>query len=228
MAISDCKSCIGIIDKIKAIPEIFANPVLKLAKVGKNVFWHRKEITQDIKRAHEDWDAKNFKEFGEFIGKIAGISLKAQAEALGIQETEIGALLFLSHYWQASFEKQLNITDCSTGVEKSYVVILDIIAQIKAGNMTEVIANLALHGMEVYNNVSQCASMVPSFLDGVSEFKKLESISHATSAIISAFTHHFIDMPKDIVAVFTTLLAQDWAGLGDATGQMTHYVLEAC
>lgn len=44
-AIDDCKSCIGIIDKLKAIPEIFANPLLKLAKVGKNVFWHRKEIT---------------------------------------------------------------------------------------------------------------------------------------------------------------------------------------
>ncbi len=66
--VSDCESCVGIIDDFKNIALIFANPVVFLEKVGFNIFWHYRDITNDISAAIVDYENDNFYEFGEFIG----------------------------------------------------------------------------------------------------------------------------------------------------------------
>jgi len=78
-AIADCKSCTGIISRVETIAALFANPVHFLEKVGKNILWHFKDITGDVKQAREDWETGQWKEFGLFCGKIAAIALKMPA-----------------------------------------------------------------------------------------------------------------------------------------------------
>ena len=74
-AISDCKSCVGIVSKVETIAALFVNPVRFLQKVGKNIIWHFKDITGDIHQAKEDWEAGKWREFGEFCGKITAVAL---------------------------------------------------------------------------------------------------------------------------------------------------------
>jgi len=83
-ALSDCKSCVGIISKIETITDIFVNPVHFLEKVGKNIIWHFKDITGDIHQAKEDWETGKYREFGEFCGKITAVALSKTGEPMKV------------------------------------------------------------------------------------------------------------------------------------------------
>ena len=58
--IKECKSCTGIIKEVETFASFFANPLIALEKIGKNIIWHHKEITGDIKQAISDWEAQNW------------------------------------------------------------------------------------------------------------------------------------------------------------------------
>ena len=72
--IAECESCAGIIQDFKNMATIFANPIFFLEKVGFNIFWHFRDITNDISKAKDDWNSENFFEFGEFVGKVIAMA----------------------------------------------------------------------------------------------------------------------------------------------------------
>lgn len=72
--IAECESCAGIVQDFKNMATIFANPIFFLEKVGFNIFWHFRDITNDISKAKDDWNSENFFEFGEFVGKVIAMA----------------------------------------------------------------------------------------------------------------------------------------------------------
>lgn len=56
----------------------FTHPLAELAKIGWNVFWHYRDITNDLKEAKAAWNNKQFRDFGEFIGMMIEIALNGE------------------------------------------------------------------------------------------------------------------------------------------------------
>jgi len=76
--LSECKECAHILDEFKKMAIVFSNPALFLVDVGKNVFWHFRDITKDIHEAWTAWDNKQYRDFGEFIGELIAIATKVK------------------------------------------------------------------------------------------------------------------------------------------------------
>lgn len=84
--ISECESCAGIVGELEHIAELFASPVKFLEQVGIDIFWHRKEISADIKQARANWEAGNYELFGEFVGEMIAIAIGAN-DAVTVTES---------------------------------------------------------------------------------------------------------------------------------------------
>lgn len=99
-ALKDCRNCFGIVNKLKNMVTLFANPLKSLTKVGKNIIWHHKDITRNIKGAISAWDERDFYQFGENIGIMIGQligKIEEQANRLQIS-TKDGALFFAGFF----------------------------------------------------------------------------------------------------------------------------------
>lgn len=79
--VKECEDCLGIIGEIRGFATLFASPGKFLLKSGLNIFWHRKDISKDIKGAISDWENNEWENFGIRIGDLIKIAFK-QKKAL--------------------------------------------------------------------------------------------------------------------------------------------------
>ena len=84
------------------------------------------------------------------------------------------------------------------------------------------------HYQEVVEGFGQCKDGAHEFMEGIQQFKKLESVPHAIEAANTAAMHHLIDFPKDVAQAIAAVTSGDWNTLGDKTGELTGFVLAEC
>jgi hypothetical protein len=130
-AIKECESCTGIIKEIEGLAELFSNPVAFLESIGMNIIWHYKDITGDLHKAKEDWEAKKYQEFGEFIGKIVAIAMKHKSTAptTHVIPTPLDAALFFKGFMETASGPVGDLTKCVDTSEALTYTINDLLEQ---------------------------------------------------------------------------------------------------
>ena len=76
--ITECDNVLEAMDKIDDVVAELSDPVALVVTSGWHIFWHVREITEDIKGAIDDWDHENYFDFGKDIGEITSIVLVGQ------------------------------------------------------------------------------------------------------------------------------------------------------
>lgn len=218
--VKECEGCKGILREIEKVALLFSNPVKYLEKVGTNIFFHHKEISKEIKEARNNWKAKNYKQFGIFCGEIVATALKQ------LNGEHLGLIEFIQHYWEAAFNETLEITQCEDGINNVYNVTLEAWKMIKNGQYPQAITYIMAYFPEIKREAIKCEATLPAFMDGINQFKKINSVDVAVEAITAAFLKHFVEIPKDVSEAFWAITRKEWDLLGDALGDITGYVLE--
>ena len=70
-AVRDCKDIENIVKKVKGLATLFANPTMLVVDIGKNIFWHSKDIFKEVIAAINAHDNEQWFEMGRQIGIIA-------------------------------------------------------------------------------------------------------------------------------------------------------------
>lgn len=129
--IQECESCTGIINDFKNIAIIFSNPLIFLEKVGFNIFWHFRDITNDISKAKDDWNSENFFEFGEFVGKV--IAMATRARLAGRYTSAQDVSLIIEGVFLGLFNEKYPVQDCITNADQIWNDIEKIAFYLKQG-----------------------------------------------------------------------------------------------
>ncbi len=225
--VKECESCVGIIGEIKGFATIFANPVIALEKIGKNIIWHHKEITGDVKQAISDWETKNWKEFGEFVGKIIMIAMPTSERTVALPNVD-DLFTFMGHYWKAAFGLELNLVNCDEAGSKMIEVVTEIVSLYKLGHFQQALTYFMASIPDIKAGFGHCTSCQKELIAGIGQLKALQSPTHAIEGFNHAFKHHPIAMPKDIAVATSSYKKHNYAKLGDSTGEITHFVLDEC
>lgn len=65
-------------------------------------------------------------------------------------------------------------------------------------------------------------------MEGIKQFKKLESVPHAIEAANNAAKNNIIAFPADVFQAVTAFTSSDWNTAGDKTGELTGFILAEC
>ena len=229
LALKDCKNAEGIIKEFEKVKDVFSSPLKFLSESGLRVLWHFRDITADIKGAHANWDAKNYLEFGKFIGMIGKIAFGGDLLEVSVPTITVDNLFtFLHHYWYAAFGLNLELVLCDVEGKKAVEIVNEIISLYNLGMHSQALVYFLNKQSEIVGLFSHCRSGAKEFIQGVTELAWLESPGHAIDAMNNAVRHHYIAFPKDVIAAKNALASGDFARLGDVLGELTDFVLEEC
>lgn len=228
-ALSECKDAEGIIKEFEKVRDVFKSPLKFLEESGLRILWHFRDITKDISAAKENWNNKNYVEFGRFIGLIGKIAFGGDILSAAIPKmTADNLLTFLHHYWWSAFGLDLQVAVCDTEGQKSVEIINEIIQLYNLGMFNQALTFAMAKYPEIVGLFSHCRSGAKEFIEGVNELTWLQSPGHALDAIQLAMKHHIIGFPKDVMIAKQALADGDFAKLGDSLGELTDFVLEEC
>ena len=228
-ALGECKNAEGIIQEFKKVRDVFQSPLRFLEESGLRILWHFRDITKDISGARENWNNKNYVEFGRFIGFIGKIAFGGDLLAAGLpQVTADNLLVFLHHFWWNAFGLDLQVAVCDTEGKKAVEIINEVIELYNLGMFNQALTFFMAKYPTIIGLFSHCRSGAKEFIEGINELAWLESPLHALDAVNKAMQHHIISFPKDVLIAKQALEAGDYAKLGDALGELCDFVLEEC
>ena len=228
-ALSECKDAEGIIQEFAKVKDIFKSPFKFLTESGLRILWHFRDITKDISSAKENWNNKNYLEFGRFIGLIGKIAFGGDKLEAAIPQMNADNLLtFLHHFWWSAFGLDLQVAVCDAEGHKAVEIVNEIIELYNLGMFNQALTFAMAKYPEIVGLFSHCRSGAKEFMEGINELTFLQSPGHASEAIQNAMKHHIISFPKDVMIAKQALEDGDFAKLGDALGELTDFVLEEC
>lgn len=225
--IKECESCTGIIQDFKNIALIFASPITFLEKVGVNIFWHFRDITNDISRAKDDWKSENYFEFGEFIGKI--ISMATHRRLAGRFTSAKDVSLIIEGIFLGLFNEKYPVQDCITNADAIWTDIEKIAFYLKQGLTISDIG-------ESFKYIGDAMVQLPKAL---SNCKNCEGIVQEFKTLNELFTHplyfleksglnilwHFRDITHDISGAKDAWKNEDYETFGTFIGMMVKIAL---
>jgi len=133
-ALSECKNAEKVIQEFTKVKDVFNHPLKFLTESGLRILWHFRDITTDIHGARDNWNNKNFLEFGKFIGMIGKIAFGGDLLAADVPMITVDNLFtFMHHFWYSAFGLDLQVAVCDTEGRKAVEIINEIISLYNLG-----------------------------------------------------------------------------------------------
>jgi len=228
-AIGECKNAEGVIKEFEKVRDVFKSPLKFLEESGLRILWHFRDITKDISGAKDNWNNKNYVEFGRFIGFIGKIAFGGDILEAGLPKLNADNLLvFIHHFWWNAFGLDLQVAVCDTEGKKAVEIINEVIELYNLGMFNQALTFFMAKYPDIIGLFSHCRSGAKEFMEGINELSYLQSPLHALEAMNNAMKHHIISFPKDVLIAKQALADGDYAKLGDVLGELTDFVLEEC